>query len=78
MRVAIKDLHWPATEPGWLLAFYALAVFVPLTAQLLAEHAQQKTTWMVIAALGVLFCYFGWHHGAMVIDATERFADQDE
>lgn len=74
LHVAIQDSHWPATTPSWLLAFYALAVFVPLTAQLLVEHIRQRTAWILIAALGVLFCYFGWHHGSAVVDqSTEYF-----
>src|SRR5688572_16653834 len=70
LHVAIKGSHWPATAPGWLLGCWALAVFVPLTAQLLVEHIRQRTGWILIAALGVLFGYFGWHHGSAVVAQT--------
>jgi hypothetical protein len=73
LHVAIKGSHWPATAPGWLLGCYALAVFVPLTAQLLVEHIRQRTSWILIAALGVLFGYFGWHHGSAVVDQTTEY-----
>lgn len=79
LHVAIKGSHWPATAPGWLLGFYTLAVFVPLTVQLLVEHSRQRAAWIMIAALGVLFCYFGWHHGSAVLDpGTERFVASGE
>ena len=34
---AIESNAWPATDQRWLIAFYALAVFVPATVQLLAD-----------------------------------------
>src|SRR6202790_5897012 len=36
---AVKEHHWQATDQAWLIALYALAVFIPVTLQLLAEHA---------------------------------------
>jgi hypothetical protein len=76
LHLAIQHQHWPATKPGALLALYALAVFVPLTLQLLAEHARQRTTWLLAVVLALAFGYFGWHHGTYVVDShTERFVD---
>lgn len=65
---AIDGLHWPATETAWLLALYAVVIFVPLTVQLLADHVRQAPLWIIVAAMAVLFFYFGWHHGANVLD----------
>lgn len=64
---AIVERHWPATQPGWLLAFYGLALFVPVTLQLLAGFMRRRDMWLIVALLGVAYCYFGWHHGAAVL-----------
>jgi hypothetical protein len=63
---AIGNHHWPATDQAWLVALYALAVFVPLTVQLLAEHVRAAALWRLIAILAAAYFYFGWHHGAAV------------
>src|SRR5271170_2472713 len=76
---AIKGHHWPATDQAWLVALYALAVFVPVTAQLLAEHARAAAFWRLLAILGIAFFYFGWHHGASVsAGVTGRPGDSEE
>src|ERR1700685_2984309 len=63
---AIKGHHWPATDQAWLIALYALAVFIPLTVQLLADQARAAAFWRLLAILAIAFFYFGWHHGASV------------
>jgi hypothetical protein len=63
---AIKGHHWPATDQPWLIALYALAVFLPLTAQLLADEARAAAFRRLLAILAIAFFYFGWHHGASV------------
>jgi hypothetical protein len=63
---AITNHHWPATHQTWLMALYALAVFIPVTVQLLAEHARRAAFWGLVAILAVAYFYFGWHHGASV------------
>jgi hypothetical protein len=71
---AIQFDHWPANSPPALLALYALAIFVPLTIQFLAQYAHERSTWILTAAVGIAFFYFGWHTGAAVMDAdSERF-----
>ena len=57
---AIKDHHWPATDQPWLIALYALAVFIPATLQLLAEHARRAALWRLVAILTAAYFYFGW------------------
>jgi hypothetical protein len=66
---AITNHHWPATDQPWLIALYALAVFIPVTVQLLAEHARRAALWRLVAVLAVAYFYFGWHHGASVSTA---------
>ena len=79
LHTAIDGKQWPATSPGMLLACYTFAVFVPLTAQLLAEHARQQTAWIIIALIGALFGYFGWHHGSAVMNFDPaHFTSTDE
>lgn len=74
LHLAIDTKSWPATHPEWLAAFYAVAAFIPLTIQLLAEHAGKLTMWIITASLAVVFMYFGWHHGHSVIaDGTREF-----
>jgi hypothetical protein len=71
---AIQSEHWPAQSPPILLALYALAIFIPLTIQFLAQHTQQRSVWILAGAVAVAFFYFGWHTGAAVMDAdSERF-----
>src|ERR1700736_2987923 len=60
---ALKEHHWPATDQAWLIALYALAVFIPATLQLLAEHARRAALWQLVAILAAAYFYFGWHHG---------------
>ena len=64
---ALAEQLWPANEPGWLFALYAVAVLVPVTMQLLAVRSRERAAWILVAALAVAFFYFGWHHGAAVV-----------
>jgi hypothetical protein len=76
---AIVHHGWPATEPRWLLALYAVVVFVPVTVELLAEHVRNRALWRLLALLGLAWFGFGWHHGASVSDPlTDRFASSGE
>ena len=66
---AIKYQHWPATRSGWLISLYALALFVPVSVQLLAMHARRAAFTRTVALLGLALGYFGWHFGSAVADA---------
>jgi hypothetical protein len=71
--------HWPATNQAWLMALYALAVFVPLTVQMLADYARGAPMWRLVAILAAAFFYFGWHHGTAVFSGgPELFRGADE
>jgi hypothetical protein len=67
---SIENKSWPATQPGWLFASYAVAIFVPLTAQLLSAHARQPLLWILLGVVFATFGYFGWHQGAWVANPT--------
>lgn len=71
LHVSVRDHHWPATHDAWLLALYAVVVFIPLTLQLLAEFRRLAALWACIAALSAALFYFGWHHGSRVAVGTE-------
>jgi hypothetical protein len=49
-----------------MIALYALAVFIPITAQILAQHAKQAVFWRFMAVLSVAYLFFGWNIGAHV------------
>jgi hypothetical protein len=74
LHEAIKASHWPATSSAWLIALYSVALFIPLTVQLTAQHAMNRSAWIIIAVMTALFFYFGWHCGANVMDvAADQF-----
>jgi hypothetical protein len=66
LHQSIKQQFWPATNSAWLLALYALAVFVPLTVQLLSDQARSKTLWIALAFVGAIYFYFGYYSGANI------------
>ena len=72
LHESIVASRWPATDPPLLLAFYAAALFVPLTLQFLAEHVRQRATWFFLACLGIALFYFGWHTGTVLDEPTRR------
>jgi hypothetical protein len=73
---AVKEHHWPATDQAWLIALYALAVFIPVTLQLLAEYRRAAALWWFVASLGAAYFYFGWHQGASVsFGGADQFRD---
>jgi hypothetical protein len=73
---ALAQHHWPATDPKWLSALYALAVFIPLTVELLADYARQVALWVMVVVLGAAYCYFGWYHGAVFFTTAAVAARQ--
>jgi hypothetical protein len=68
LQHAIKVHAWPATNLGWLLALYGIALFVPTTLELLAKHLKQHALWGVLTILTAVVGYFGWYHGSSVSD----------
>ena len=79
LHQAIQSHAWPATRPPWLLALYASVVFVPLTLQLLIEHARRTALWVIGSVVCGMFFYFGWHHGSAVADRNaQSFVSQGE
>lgn len=75
---SIVDSRWPSDHPPTLLALYAIALFVPLTLQFLAQRVRQRATWIILACLAVAVGYFGWHTGAIVDRRTQHFLSTGE
>jgi len=69
LHYSIQSKHWPATEVGWLLALYAVALFVPTALQILAGHLRERLTWLVAVVVtlmvGSLGGYAGWTLGTL-------------
>jgi hypothetical protein len=76
LHVAIQNHHWPATEPGWLLALYAVFAFVPVALELMAAQTGKRLTWWFAGGLTLVLFYVGWFNGRDVagID-VEPFAE---
>src|SRR5499427_5511573 len=74
LHTAIDHKAWPATEPGWLFACYAVAIFVPVALEIFGARLRERFAWAVAAAIAIvaggLAGYTGW-----VIDVpnTDRF-----
>jgi len=66
LHIAITHHRWPSTHLSWLLALYAVAVFVPLSVELLGFQSRKTTTWLILAAIAALYFYVGWNHGITV------------
>jgi hypothetical protein len=75
LHESIKSHHWPATHHGWLVALYAVTVFVPLTIQMTADYARRAALWWMMAVLGAAVFYFGWYWGGNVSDPTDKRLD---
>jgi hypothetical protein len=73
LHSSVERSVWPSTEPGLLIALYAVAVFVTLTLQLLARHVRARLTWLILAALVAFYLLVGWHHGAQMFEGQPRF-----
>src|SRR5215468_7714305 len=64
LHTAIDHKAWPATQPGWLFACYAVAIFVPVALEIFASRIRERFTWTVAAAIAIvaggLAGYTGW------------------
>jgi hypothetical protein len=74
---ATKHALWPATDSAWLISLYTVALLLPTTAQLLAEHAKSAANWIIFAGLNTAFFYFGWHQGNAVYDSSDKLSGFD-
>jgi len=75
LHYSLEHKTWPSTETSWLLALYAIALFVPIALEIFAARLRQRLTWVLAVAIAVfaggLGAYSGW-----VVDAPnpDRFS----
>ena len=66
--------YWPATDPAWLIGLYTIALLLPLTVQLMAEHVRKPAMAAMVGVLAIALFYMGWHNGSLVGSAPGEFA----
>jgi len=70
LHYSLEYKTWPSTDTSWLLALYAIALFVPVALEIFAARLSQRLTWVLAAAIamfaGALSAYTGW-----VVDAPD-------
>ena len=64
---ALTSEVWPATQPAILIPLYLLAIFLPLTAQLLSRFLRERVLWNCLGVLAVLLVIFGVHFALNVL-----------
>ncbi len=64
---ALTGEVWPATQPAVLIPLYLLAIFLPLTAQLLSRFLREHVLWNCLGVLAVLLVIFGVHFALNVL-----------
>jgi hypothetical protein len=78
LHTRIQAELWPATDPAWLGAMYAVGVAVPITLHLLSEHWRQASLWWALAAGAAALAFFGWHFGAEINNpASGQWIDEE-
>jgi hypothetical protein len=70
LHLSIKNHHWPATDQAWLLALYALFVFMPIAVQMLVAHLRNHLTWLLLLVWSAAYAGFGFYHGSTVLGAV--------
>jgi len=63
LHLSIDHEAWPATDPRWLMAFYALAGGLPVFFYLGLERAKERRNIWAVAMIGPLLFGLGWHLG---------------
>ncbi|MDR2875923.1 MAG: DUF4153 domain-containing protein [Methylobacillus sp.] len=71
LQFYITSTDEPTSAPTWWPALLAVAVFVPVTAQLLAAQLlTRRAGWFIVAIMAAAFYYFGWHHSRAFSTST--------
>lgn len=63
LHLSIDHEAWPATDPRWLMAFYALVGGLPVFFYLGLERVMERRNAWAAAAVGPLLFGLGWHLG---------------
>ncbi|MEO7774828.1 MAG: hypothetical protein ABIT36_03215 [Steroidobacteraceae bacterium] len=64
LHIALRD---DLQITNWIVfpALYVLAVFTPLTLQLLAQYAQRPFMWLLVLGLSAVFFAVAWHQSSL-------------
>jgi hypothetical protein len=64
LHYSLDNKTWPSTDISWLLALYAIALFVPVALEIFAGRLRERFAWLVAGAIaavaGGLGAYAGW------------------
>jgi hypothetical protein len=64
LHYSLEHKVWPSTNASWLLALYAVSLFVPVALEIFASRWRQGFTWRLTGAIaavaGALGAYGGW------------------
>jgi len=63
LHLSIDHKHWPATDPAVLIGLYSIALLIPVSIQLLAEHIRKPLAARIVTLLAICLFYMGWHTG---------------
>ena len=77
LHLSIDHKHWPATDAGWMVGLYSIALFIPMSVQLLADHVRKPVAAALLALLAIGLFYMGWHSGDTVTSARDIAAHED-
>lgn len=72
LHKALVHQVWPATDPRWLYALYAVVVGVPIFIYLGAVHWRDRHNAYAAAVLAVLLFWAGWHAGWLAAPDFEQ------
>ena len=77
LHLSLEHNTWPATDLSWLVPLYAVAVFVPVTLQMLVENLRQHALWIIVSGIALLAmglgAYTGWGAGSLKDASVQHF-----
>ena len=56
----------PDSNIPWLITAYVIALLIPASLQLLADHSSKPRLWIIMAAMTCILAYFGWSQHAQI------------
>jgi len=64
LHYSLEHNVWPSTQSSWLLALYAVTLFVPVALEIFSSRLRRRPTWLLAGAIaviaGALGAYGGW------------------
>ncbi|MCM8794306.1 MAG: DUF4153 domain-containing protein [Candidatus Omnitrophica bacterium] len=75
MHLLIEKKVWPATSQTFLIVWYTAVILVPVTAELLIRHFQDRRFWSFILVLGTVLAGLSFYTGRL-LSPHGGFGDQ--